>query len=74
MKYVAEIDIMPHKELLDPQGKAVQHSIGRCGNAVLPVRAGKPALHKQPLPSACPARLRANGLPDLDADAVKRVR
>ncbi|MBI5916986.1 MAG: phosphoribosylformylglycinamidine synthase subunit PurS [Bacteroidetes bacterium] len=27
MKYVAEIDIMPHKELLDPQGKAVQHSM-----------------------------------------------
>jgi phosphoribosylformylglycinamidine synthase subunit PurS len=23
MKFVAEIDIMPHKELLDPQGKAV---------------------------------------------------
>ena len=23
MKYVAEIDIMPHKELLDPQGKTV---------------------------------------------------
>ena len=28
MKYTAEIDIMPHKELLDPQGKAVQHSMG----------------------------------------------
>lgn len=23
MKFVAEIDIMPHKELLDPQGKTV---------------------------------------------------
>ena len=23
MKYIAEIEIMPHKELLDPQGKAV---------------------------------------------------
>lgn len=23
MKYIAEIDIMPHKELLDPQGKTV---------------------------------------------------
>ncbi len=23
MKFVAEIDVMPHKELLDPQGKTV---------------------------------------------------
>jgi phosphoribosylformylglycinamidine synthase subunit PurS len=23
MKFIAEIDIMPHKELLDPQGKTV---------------------------------------------------
>ncbi len=23
MKFIAEIDIMPHRELLDPQGKAV---------------------------------------------------
>lgn len=27
MKYVAEIDIMPHKELLDPQGKAVVNNL-----------------------------------------------
>lgn len=27
MKYVAEIDIMPHKELLDPQGKAVSNNM-----------------------------------------------
>ncbi|MBI5914365.1 MAG: phosphoribosylformylglycinamidine synthase subunit PurS, partial [Bacteroidetes bacterium] len=27
MKFVAEIDVMPHKELLDPQGKAVLHSM-----------------------------------------------
>ena len=26
-KYKAEIDIMPHKELLDPQGKAVKHGL-----------------------------------------------
>ncbi len=27
MKYIAEIDIMPHKELLDPQGKAVVNNL-----------------------------------------------
>jgi phosphoribosylformylglycinamidine synthase len=27
MKFIAEIDIMPHKELLDPQGKAVMNNL-----------------------------------------------
>lgn len=27
MKFIAEIDIMPHRELLDPQGKAVVNNI-----------------------------------------------
>ena len=27
MKYLAKIDVMPHKELLDPQGKAVAKNI-----------------------------------------------
>ncbi|MCK6690682.1 MAG: phosphoribosylformylglycinamidine synthase subunit PurS [Thermoanaerobaculia bacterium] len=27
MKFIAEIDIMPHKELLDPQGKAVVNNL-----------------------------------------------
>jgi len=27
MKYLAEIDIMPHKELLDPQGKTVANNM-----------------------------------------------
>jgi len=27
MKFIAEIDIMPHIELLDPQGKTVAHSM-----------------------------------------------
>lgn len=27
MKFVAEIDIMPHRELLDPQGKAVVNNM-----------------------------------------------
>ena len=27
MKYIAEIDVMPHKELLDPQGKTVAKNL-----------------------------------------------
>jgi phosphoribosylformylglycinamidine synthase subunit PurS len=27
MQFIAEIDIMPHKELLDPQGKAVVNNL-----------------------------------------------
>jgi len=27
MNYLAEIDIMPHKELLDPQGKTVANNL-----------------------------------------------
>ncbi|MEY4936140.1 MAG: hypothetical protein RIS64_2499 [Bacteroidota bacterium] len=27
MKFVAEIDVMPHKELLDPQGKTVANNL-----------------------------------------------
>lgn len=42
MKYIAEINVMPHKNLLDPQGKAVTggvHSIGL--SEVDNVRVGK---------------------------------
>jgi phosphoribosylformylglycinamidine synthase len=31
MKFVAEIDVMPHKALLDPQGKAVSGSMKNLG-------------------------------------------
>ena len=42
MKFTAEIDIMPHKELLDPQGKAVLHSMGNLHiSGVEDVRIGK---------------------------------
>jgi phosphoribosylformylglycinamidine synthase subunit PurS len=27
MKFIAEIDVMPHKELLDPQGKTVAQNL-----------------------------------------------
>ncbi|AEE50810.1 phosphoribosylformylglycinamidine synthase subunit PurS [Haliscomenobacter hydrossis] len=42
MKFVAEIDIMPHKELLDPQGKAVSHNLKNINiQEVSDVRIGK---------------------------------
>lgn len=42
MKFRAEIDIMPHKELLDPQGKAVMHGLHNLHlDAIENVRVGK---------------------------------
>jgi phosphoribosylformylglycinamidine synthase PurS subunit len=42
MKYTAHINVMPLKELLDPQGKAVNNSLHNLGMAqVQNVRIGK---------------------------------
>ncbi|MCB0429324.1 MAG: phosphoribosylformylglycinamidine synthase subunit PurS [Flavobacteriales bacterium] len=42
MKYVAEIDVMPLKALLDPQGKAVTATMKNIGLATITeVRIGK---------------------------------
>lgn len=42
MKFVAEIDIMPHKELLDPQGKTVANNLSHMDiSGVADVRIGK---------------------------------
>lgn len=42
MKFVAEIDIMPLKALLDPQGKAVKNSSVKAGyKGIENVRIGK---------------------------------
>lgn len=42
MKFVAEIDIMPHKELLDPQGKTVAKNMKHLDiSGVEDVRIGK---------------------------------
>ena len=42
MKFIAHINIMPLKELLDPQGKAVNNSLHNLGlNAITDVRIGK---------------------------------
>lgn len=42
MKYIADIDVMPKKEILDPQGKAVTGSMKNLGLAdIHNVRIGK---------------------------------
>ena len=42
MLFIAEIDVMPQKEILDPQGKAVKLGLNNLGIAnVLDVRIGK---------------------------------
>lgn len=42
MKFIAEIDVMPHAELLDPQGKAVVLGLKNVGiNEIENVRLGK---------------------------------
>lgn len=42
MKYLVEINVMPHKALLDPQGKAVTDGLKRIGlNNISQVRVGK---------------------------------
>lgn len=41
MHYTAEINIMPLKELLDPQGKAVESSLNKLDFHVTNVRIGK---------------------------------
>ena len=42
MKFTAEIDVMPLKKLLDPQGKAVSASMGNVGlSEIGNVRIGK---------------------------------
>ena len=42
MKFKAEIDVMPLKSLLDPQGKAVSTSMGNVGlSEIKNVRIGK---------------------------------
>ncbi|MEL6862863.1 MAG: phosphoribosylformylglycinamidine synthase subunit PurS [Bacteroidota bacterium] len=42
MKFLAEIDIMPHKELLDPQGKTVANNMKHIDlSGVEDIRIGK---------------------------------
>lgn len=41
MKYNVQVKVMPHKELLDPQGKAVLNGLNNLGLSVESVRVGK---------------------------------
>ncbi|TNE61192.1 MAG: phosphoribosylformylglycinamidine synthase subunit PurS [Bacteroidetes bacterium] len=42
MKFTAEIDVMPHKELLDPQGKAVVNNLSHLElSGITDVRIGR---------------------------------
>ncbi len=42
MRFFAEIDVMPLKEILDPQGKAVKLGLGNLGiSSICDVRIGK---------------------------------
>ena len=41
MQYTAEINVMPLRELLDPQGKAVESSLNKLGFHTSNVRIGK---------------------------------
>lgn len=41
MKYSVQVKVMPHKELLDPQGKAVLNGLQTLGLQVHNVRVGK---------------------------------
>lgn len=42
MKFIAEIDVMPLKEILDPQGKAVKLGLGNLGlSEISDVRVGR---------------------------------
>jgi phosphoribosylformylglycinamidine synthase subunit PurS len=42
MKFLAEINVMPLKEILDPQGKAVKLGLGNLGlNSIADVRIGR---------------------------------
>lgn len=42
MKFLAEIKVMPHKELLDPQGKAVLNGLSKMNlSAIQNVRIGR---------------------------------
>jgi len=72
MKFIAEIDIMPHKELLDPQGKAVLNNLGhlhlsgisdvRIGRHVqIALEAASEAEAAQTVETAC-QKLLANGI------------
>ena len=62
MKFIAEINVMPQKEILDPQGKAVKlglHNLGIDEHITLALDADSEADAKQRVETAC-SKLLAN--------------
>ncbi len=64
MKFTAEIDVMPLKALLDPQGKAVRHGLTNIGlsqidnvrigkHITLEIEAGNPEEARSKVDDAC---------------------
>ena len=64
MKFIAEIDVMPLKALLDPQGKAVSHGLTNMGltglenirigkHITLEINASSPEAAKAEVEEAC---------------------
>ncbi len=83
MKFIAEIDIMPHKELLDPQGKTVAKNMKnvhiegiedvRIGkHVVMTLQADSEELAKERVETAC-KKLLANLIMETYSFSVKAV-
>ena len=83
MKFIAEIDIMPHRELLDPQGKAVVNNmkhldltgihdvrIGRHVSMTLDANSETEA--RQKVDTAC-QKLLANLIMETDSFSIKNA-
>lgn len=81
MKFIAEIDIMPHRELLDPQGKAVVNNMKhldlsgihdvRIGRHVsMSLEAGSEAEARQKVETAC-QKLLANLIMETYSFSIK---
>lgn len=61
MKYIAEINVMPQKALLDPQGKAVGSNLKNIGlGALTNVRIGKHITLEVDAPSTAEAEQMVN--------------
>ncbi len=57
MKFIAEVDVMPHRELLDPQGKAVLNNLKHLHlSGVTDVRVGRHVILTLEAPTEAEAR------------------
>ncbi|MBY0244117.1 MAG: phosphoribosylformylglycinamidine synthase subunit PurS [Sphingobacteriaceae bacterium] len=83
MKFIAEIDVMPKKEILDPQGKAVTGSMKNIGlteienvrigkHITLEIEAANESIAKEKVDTAC-QKLLANLIMESYSFVVKAV-